>query len=375
MRKLLLILIWCVAGGCATAAAQRPRPEKPWLTYVSPDHRFSLQFPNGIRERQIRYDRDLPYLIGTMVEYVPSPDKRFEISWVDYLGAIGDPAEFKRSRIQSFVEAATSHAGTLIGRTHVNTAGCQGEEAAVRMTNPENKIPSLVKVRYYSSAGNIFYLEYFGNSDSPAEKAIADRYMNSFKVFGGCHDLISVPPGVNPMIWFSGSTDHETGWHRVDSPYGISFLVPSPGSLRWVDEPYPVGIIRHYTYEFRAPGYLFNVEIFDGYKAAGRATPAQRKLELDRYLAATKKELATGGYIVGECTAIGTGDRAGYDCGLKLTGNEMSGHAAVFVSPTRNYMATAFRYNPGSDEAPILQFLASLEIGSKILQSPSFSGN
>jgi hypothetical protein len=214
----------------------------------------------------------------------------------------------------------------------------------------------------FNSRGVVYVVSYTGSSEAPAETATADRFLNSFKLIGGCEDLITVPSGSNPFLWFSGLLNTETGWHRVDSPYGIGFLFPAPGHLQWTDEPGPAGVIRHYTYSFSSDEYLFSAEILDGYKPALRTSRAQLQTELGSYLARTKRDLESGGYKIGECKPISTGDRAGYDCALTLPGGELSGHGQVYVTPTRNFFITAFRYARVTDEKPIARFLESLRI-------------
>lgn len=369
MKCWFLAFVSLTLIGANSTFAQRPRQraasKNAWLTYTSPDRRFSVDFPGTVSEQQYAPGKELPYLVGTLVAHSPSPDRRFELNWVDFLGAIGSPADYKLSRIRSFIDAVTSHGGTVLSQTHVNTGGCQGEEAAVRMVNPANKVPSLVKVRFYSSAGNVFYLEYFGNSDSAEETATANRFLNSFKVFGGCRDAISVPAGANPMVWFSGTLDPETGWHRVDSPYGASFLFPEPGQLEWYDERGASGTIRHYTYEYRSGEYLFTVEIANGYRAANRGTTAQRRLELDRFLTAKKKELTAGGYRFGECKPLIMGDAAGSTCPLTLPTDDVTGGAQVIVAPTRTLFVTAFALQSSSNTDAVDRFLNSIELQPK----------
>ena len=63
--KLSTIALFLLSCWTVTAVqAQRPRPplrrDNAGLTYLSPNHRFSLQFPHTVRERQIGYDRNLP---------------------------------------------------------------------------------------------------------------------------------------------------------------------------------------------------------------------------------------------------------------------------------------------------------------------------
>lgn len=382
MHRVLLSLVLVLGCASVTVRAQRPRPRgrvttsKAWVTYLPPDRTFSLQFPDGVREQQFLLERDLPYLIGTMVVHETNLKQHFEIGYVDFLGAIGEPASFPQVRITEIAAELTHEGGSVLNQRAVVSGNCKGEEVSLLVPNRETKVPRVVKARAFYSAGILYVLYFAGVSDAPAETLMADKFLTSFKLAGGCHDSISVPAGSNPLVWFSGSLDPETGWHQVSSPYGARFLFPDPGSLRWVDDRPPSGVIRHYTYEYRSPEYLFNVEIFSGYKPATRATAAQRKQELDRYLAQTKAELSGGGYLVGECKPVGTGDRAGYDCPLKLTGGELTGHAEVFISPTRNFLLTAFRYHPQSDEQPVERFLSSIEIEPTYsLLAPAFSGN
>lgn len=369
MLKTLFILALCLGWGGVTGLAQRPRPRaagtNAWMTYTSPDRRFSIQFPNTVGEEQFTYDETLPYLPGTAVHYDLSRDQRLEISWIDFLGAIGEPAEFKKARIRDFVAGWEANGGTALETKHVSFGNCEGEEATLRAPNPVNKKPSLVKARTFSSGGIVYFLFYFGNSEAPSEMGTADRFLNSFKVIGGCRDLVSVPAGANPLVWFSGTLDLDTGWHRVDSPYGATFLFPAPGQLRTTDEHTATGPIRRYAYEYESAEYVFTVQILEGYRAANRATAAQRKTELERYLTTTKNELTTNGYQVGECKSIGQGDEAGYDCLLKMSGNGLSGQARIFVTPTRNLFLTAFRSVRTADESALPKFLDSLKFEMK----------
>jgi hypothetical protein len=338
---------------------------RPWLTYIAPDRSFTAQFPSLVSERQIGFDQELPYLIGNQVSNGPTPDRHLEITYVDFLGALPEPDRYKKTRIGEIADEVVAKGGTVLDRRHVDVGTCGGEEVTVRFPNPVTKAPSLLKYRMFSSRGLLYLLLYAGATDDAKEAALANRFLNGFKITGGCADKVSVLPGDEPLRWFSGTYDTTTGWHRVESPYGASFLFPAPGKLKWVDDPTPAGIIRQYTYEFHSDEFLFSVEISRGYKPTTRTSPTQQDAEFGKYFEKTKKNLIEMGYQLGECKAVQQGPRNGRVCPMTLSGGGLSGQMQVFLTPTRNYFITAFRYHQSIDEQPITRFLDSVIIDPK----------
>src|SRR5262245_49945399 len=93
VRSILVSLVLFVGLG-GVVSAQRTRSRQPartagldWMTYISTDRTFKLDFPSLVTERQGPFSRDLPYLVGNMVSASRDDGRYFEISYVETLGA------------------------------------------------------------------------------------------------------------------------------------------------------------------------------------------------------------------------------------------------------------------------------------------------
>lgn len=365
--KYLLIVTLLIATGTGSAVGQRTTPgkegTKAWTTSVDSDAGYSIQFPVAPRSWVERLE-DQGNLRQKFYGADPTPDRHFELSFVEFPETISDSAAFRTGSVADYVESLAQQGGKLVSQNEVVKGSCRGSEVVFTLNNPQTNKPSVAIARVFTAANMAFYLFFGGSGDTPAERALGNRFLNSFSVAGGCERAVTPRPASGLKLP-PPTLDTASGWLRFDAPQGISFLFPGAASAGQELNPSPAGLATHYTYSYDDSSYLLSVEVYDGYKPQLRTSAAQQEAALNQALARQRQTMEAGGFKFGACTVICSGEIPGRECLLTIAGSSVAGRAQMFLTPTRTFFVTAFRSEPDVDELPLTRFLAALKIDPK----------
>jgi hypothetical protein len=366
MKPLLSALALTIVFGVGMAFGQETTAElakfESWTTYTSPEGDFNIRFPGKPNTRQEPYNQNASYLQKNFVSYSPTRERLFEVSYVDFRGQMKYLDEFQERGLTTIADTMVSRGGTVLSQGPVSRGGCQGKELIVRAVNPATQAASILKMRTFSSGTLVFSVFYGGGSDSPAEVAIADQFLDSFSVIGGCKRVPASAAGSTGATTIAGMPESKDGWQRYDSPSGVSFLFPGSAQTTLDADPDPASPLRRFFYGYFGTTHGLAVIVYEGYKASSRTTPSQMKSAEAQAMRKAREELETNRYQVGECRPFHAGLASGSECDITMVGTELTGRARVVATATREIILIGFRGTASSDTEPIDRFFSSVRI-------------
>lgn len=344
MRSILLTLLLSLTIGTTVATAQTPPVTvqgptakvdrfETWRTFTSAESGFSVSLPGSPSVTSEALGSGPTAMAQTMY-MVPTFDGRVFI-----IGAIESkeafiPQIYQDGAIDGLVGAAESAGGKLNSRKEIVVGKCRGQELFLSEAKEGIAAPALGRVRVFASGNKLFLVYYTGLADTAAERAIAENFLASFSVTGGCVD--TRPPG-SKTSRINGTVDAATGWQRIDTLRGISFLFPSAPELIEERTPSPAGKLDHYTYGVSDQMRIYSVEIFDGFQALGK-TPAASGFTYESILMGIKQSLAGLDLNLGAGQTLPNGPVPGREYQVSGADGKGIGRAQIYISPTRVFV-------------------------------------
>lgn len=362
LMSLMVLGANSVQGQTSTADLAKP---DAWSTFTSPEADFTVQMPGKPTTRQEPYNQNFSGLFKNFIVFEPSADRRFEVSYVDFKGQLSFLREFQERGLASLANYMTSSGGTVLQKGDIASGNCEGKEIVGRGLNPVSKVMSLVKARTFSSGTVVYMLFYGGASESPAESALADRFLNSFSMIGGCKPVPAESNRTSGFTTVPGTVDGDTGWQRFEPFIGISFLLPGPASMKVDVEPKEINPQRRYVHQYLGKNFMLGSIVYDGYPAPARTDRLSAAAADRRALAMARVELEANRYRVGECRPFPLGTISGFECDFTLPGSELNGRARIFATPTRDIIFMASRGTANGELDAIERFFSSIRIEAR----------
>lgn len=358
---LFAILILSVGLAHGQGTATDLAKFESWTTFTSPEGDFTIRFPGKTETSQTPYNQNFSYVLRNSVVADVGPERRISIDYVDFKGQLRLLEDFQDRGLSNVSDTLIRQGATLVSKGDITHNNCPGKEAVLRAVNPTTKVSSLVKLRTFSSGTVVYFLFYGGGADDAREQTIANNFLSSFTVIGGCQRAVASAGGPSGLVTVEGTLDPATQWQRINSPYGVSFLLPGPGKLQ-VEELPPSPTLKFYRYAYPGRGHLFAVEIYDGFKPELRSNPAQMNDALERVVAGTKLDYEGDRYRFGECRTVHLGTLTGRECDLTVPGSEFNGRIQFFVTRSRSFVLIGGRGTASADVEPLNRFFSSVRI-------------
>lgn len=370
MKLTLLALLFSLTIGTTIAAAQRAEPKvdrfETWRTFTSAESGFSVSLP-GVPSVTSETIGSGPIAMAQTMFMVPTFDGRvFIISALASKEAF-IPETYKDGAVNGMIAAAESAGAKLASRNELVVGKCRGYEIILSERKEDIPTATLGKLHVFSSGNKLFLVYYSGLADTPAERAIADHYLASFSVTGGCVDTL--PPGTKHTSKIAGTIDTATGWQHIDSSRGISFLFPAAPELIEESSPSPAGKVDHYTYALSEQLRIYSIEIFEGFQALGK-TPASSGYTYKSLEMGINQSLAGLALKLDAGQALPNGPVPGREYLIHSDDGEWVGRARIYISPTRVFVILGLeaKESPGTatGENPLLtRMFDSLRIDPK----------
>lgn len=360
---LVILSLLCTGSVLAQTGPAKIDQFSTWPTYNSPKEGFSIKFPSAPLVEAVPIGSNDSNFSVNQTTVAGPRGRQFQVVVITFSKGLPSAIASMEGGLSSVINSYLEDGGKLLDRHNVTRGNCSGIEANVRITNAETNAPSLVKARTFSSGDRVYLVLHAGAAESSLEKSIADQFLDSFTLPGGCVESAAanvVRPSTTTSV--SGQPDPVTGWQRFRPPYGISFLLPGAAQLVTENIAGPTGPITHFTYGYDDPAHVYSVEIFDGFDPEFRNTPGLIQAALDGVVAATRKNLEPAGLTLGHAKPVSLGAVTGREYLLSMRNAAAIGRLQVFVSKTRTYALIAFRKEAKADSGAMSRFFNSVEV-------------
>ncbi|MEO6391240.1 MAG: hypothetical protein ABIP75_05255 [Pyrinomonadaceae bacterium] len=367
MNLFLLTIFSCLALSANSVLCQAPSPKidrfDDWLRYASSADGFNVKFPSTPAIDQVPVGANTSNASMDMFTYDGLGGRHLQVSVINFTKGLTSAVAAKEGGLTAMINSLVGDGGKLISRQEITRGNCSGIEAILQMPHVTTRVPSLVKARTFSSGDRVYLILYGGAADTPQEKMVADQFLDSFAVVGGCVESAAAN-GVRPSTTaaVSGQPVPGTGWQRYAPPYGINFLFPGGAELMTEQLAGAKSPIPHYTYAYGGQGHVFSVEIFDGYDPEFRNSPGLLDAAMDGIIAATRKTMEAAGIKIGEGKPLQLGAIRGREFQLSFDNGAPKGRMQVFVTKTRTYAITALRIDESADQEIVRRFFAAVAI-------------
>lgn len=344
-----------VTGGC------RPR----WVTFTSAEGGFTAKFP-----AQPALSTDAPYPdqpsnLRSLIELTTDQGRHFEVGYVNYRGELEDLDWAKNDGLTRLIDQYNKWGGKLLARETVSQGECHGVQASMQISHPVFHTPAVLKARVFASHKTVYLVYFVGNAQTAAESAMADEFLNSFSLAKNCQsttDALPVKP-TEPTV--ESVLDPATGWQRVDSPFGVKFLMPNQPVLETEQLLSTTGarFRRIYTDFTTERGY--SVELFDVRPNAPMRSMAEQTGSLLSFETVYIADFLRKGVIFGAGKSVTVGNLPGRDFPLTVQGTRMTGRARLVMTPTRLVISVAVGPPSAASNQQIDRFINSVVIDPK----------
>jgi hypothetical protein len=344
-----------VTGGC------QPR----WLTFTSAEGGFTAKFPERPELATDTPHPDQPNYVRSVIELTTDQGRHFEISYVNFQGELADIEWAKNDGLTRLIDSYTEQGGKLIGRETVTRGECRGLQASMQITHPVFHMPVVLKARVFASHKTIYLVYYAGNADTAVEGELADEFLNSFDLTKNCQattDALPVRP-VEPEV--ESTLDPATGWQRVDSPFGVKFLMPERPLLHSEQLPTTTGVRFIHAYADLTADHGFSLEVIDVRPNAPMKSLAEQTGLLLSFEEPTFAEFSQRGITFGAGKPVVLGTLPGRDYPLTLVGTRMTGRARLVMTPTRLVRIVAVAPPSAAGREQMERFINSVVIEPK----------
>ena len=365
MKTLLVASLCFLLFAATVASGQAVAPEPPkfenWIDYLPGDDSFSIKFPQRPTVAKIQ-NSNSPDTPSTQLLAGDGLGRGFELVYADLKGRLESSVFAKAGAVSAVVNVSKKHGGELLDRQSVTRGNCAGEQASLHEPHPATGKVRLLKFRVFTSQQFVFVVSFYVNSVGPDEAVIADRFLDSFALKGGCVETLALGPELsNKRSIVGGTLDKATGWRKIDAKYGISFLVPGKAELESARQRSGSSIYDSDTYTFTGAEHVFVLVITgdDGTKAQPKIK--DQEAVLDGAEALLKNLLAAEELAVRDCHAVKLGEVGGRECNLAASDGEMAGKSRLFVIANRLLFATVMNVVPDADPKAIERFFSSIK--------------
>jgi hypothetical protein len=288
--------------------------------------------------------------------------RHFQVTVISFKQGLNSAVGAKEGGLSGMINSFVEDGGKLVKREEITRGTCSGIEAILQVPHFTTRVPSLVKARTFSSGDRVYLILYGGAADTAQEKTVADHFLDSFAVTGGCVDSAAaygVRPSTTTVV--SGNPETPNGWQRF-TVQGITFLLPGTAELVTERIAGPKGPIPHYTYGHGGLGHVFSVEIFDGFDPEFRNSPGLLEASIDGTVAATRKTMETAGVRLSDGKPVRLGSMTGREFQLVVEDGSSRGRLQIFATKSRTYALTAFQLEDKADPALISRFFAAVAV-------------
>lgn len=336
-----------------------------WTTYTSEAGGYSVKFPGKPVVTQRLANPAVPDFLRYIAYVNLGNDRRLEVDHFDFKGQLSGAAARQEATITGVATIYEGLGGKVTDRRSFSRGNCQMKEVTIvdpSGTNPE--IPGLLKLRSFYS-GDKLYAATVQVDNTPDQLVIADQFLDSFSVTGGCVDAIFKESAIKSnKTKVEGELDAATGWRRFETPHGISFLLPGEADLNTVVENTPVGTYDLYSYSNVVANRVFSVDITTT-RIESLAKAARQAAVLDAVTLQLKMNLEKDGLKLGDCAPKTNGDLTGRECGLSRNSPEITGRVQIFATSKHAFILISSRLVETTDETAATRFFSSFTITEK----------
>lgn len=336
-----------------------------WRPFKSEAGGFSVELPGE------------PQIIQTPFEKGPIKSTRYthvvlvsdDVSLtVEYFDMPPGPqaAELMREGgMSSFTRPLIAAGATLVSRGTIVRETCEGLEAVLSTRSSVAGKNGLTQARIFSSGLRFYVLVLISEvEDTPAIRAIARKFFESFSVTGGCNTLVppveapSTPPKVENV---PGEPDKTTNWRRINRRE-LGFSVLMPGSVRYQSQqaqlkPVP---LMHHEFGYERDDDIMSVEVIGDYPPKFYDSPSSLQNLLDITIYSLKKNFESAGVTLAPARELSVAGFPGREFSINSE-KKVLGRVQVYGTPLRAYVFVCL----SPDTNVLNRFFGSIMISQK----------
>lgn len=336
-----------------------------WIDYTFAEGGFTLKLPNQPRTYTEPVAPQHPEELRSLIEVENYGGRHYEVTYENYLGGL-DSVELARTDAFNQLIGYYQAKGELVGRDNISRGKCRGEQATLRIRHPVTQVPVLLKARIFSSYKTIYSIYFAGRSDSAAEGTIADEFLNSFNLTGDCQTTSAAKPLVPDVVrQVPGVLDQETGWHQIDSPYGVRFLVPALPMLETGKITTAPGDRFHHLYLEANADHNYTIDVIDVTPGDPVKSASQQTDFLLKNDEPIRTEMAMYAWKVDAGKPITNGTVPGREYALTNLRTGAVGFARMYITTTKLFRVIAFAQDTPAGKEKLQRFLDSIKIDPK----------
>jgi hypothetical protein len=337
-----------------------------WFAFESPGGGYTLTFPAKPTSDPGVPVPEAPGLTQYRTWLNAGANRYFEANYFDFHGQLNAPELALEGGVSSLVNQLIARGFDVADRRSGTIGGCPSKEATLQ-TKPGDgtRLPIRIRIRTLYSGDKVYVLTAQAEVGSEDAEAI-DSFIDSFAVTGGCVGAIgSTTPRKITNGELEGTLDPTSGWQRVDTDYGISFLLPTAAATEKMDENALGRNVHKFSYLSAVNGVVFSVEILDTLPMAPIDSGAQADTVIDTMLYSLRQNLAKDQIVVGVCTPQPLRTVPGRECAVTRSGSDVKGKSRVLVTSKSTFILMALRETETTDQSAEDRFFNSVTIDPK----------
>jgi len=270
------------------------------------------------------------------------------VEYFDMPAGTRDAEMVREGGINGLTRSMIADGAKLLTRATVLRGSCEGLEATLELPVANPSKHGFVHGRIFSS-GLRYYLMIFlsETEDSEAIRAMAQKFIESFTVIGGCTNAVPAveapasPPKVETL---QGAIDAATGWRKIERRE-LGFSVLMPGAVRYESqeaqrEPLP---LTQHTFTYEDDDSVFSAEVIGDYPPKFYESKSSLDNLLDATIWGFRKNLEKEGFLLTPLRDLRVVESAGREFSLTHPQTGLTGRAQVYATPKRALVFSAIR--------------------------------
>jgi hypothetical protein len=342
-----------------------------WREFKSEAGGFTVKFPAAPHVAQSPLNKGPVALVRHAHTVTLGSEIEFEVDYLDMPAGDMDPDLSLEGGISGMTRAMEGRGARVLTKETVTRGNCEGRDATLSLPNPASREPGFARGRIFTSGQRFYVLMFVGQEDSPRVREMAQTFMDSFEVTGGCTSAVApvpVPSSPTTVSIVEGARDAATGWRRIESAE-LGFDVLMPGAAKHEAEqgqvePFP---LTHHTFISREGAGFYSVEVFAQYPPNFYNSPGSYQTMIDVTLYALKRNLETAGFAIAPLRDLKVVTFPGREFSVTNEKLGARGRAQIYVTPKRIFVFMAFTRGEATPEAvkSVERFFSSVRVSPK----------
>lgn len=339
--------------------------ELKWYDFRSSEGGFTAKFPLKPRATSLPIDPERPDFVRNLIELTTNQARHYEINYMGWEGSLDSVELAKIDSLTTLIDSFKNAGGEMLTREDLKRGGCQGEQTTLRVINPVTSKPALLKAQILSSYKTIYLVFFVGNSASADEGKLADEFLNSFVLAGDCRSIFQAKPVASNEPMVPATLDIDTGWQRIVSPHGISFMMPAVPRLESESRHSTSGILFQHVYFLVNEDHTFTIELIETGRKPSEISRDDMQRDLESFAKDFTFELARSGITASEGRSIAVGALIGKEFVLASDRNGFTGRARLIMAQGKLIRFTVLVPATTEGRANMTRFIDSLKIDLK----------